>query len=172
MKIGFICPNLPGHINPMTTLARQLQARDHDVLFLYSSNANGLPCIPENKRDDMNAVRPEISKVEGYDALAFYCGIAAKETEAILKSLPRMLEKTGVEALVLDPIQFFVELAAMKSRIPYVTVAAALYLDFSGYTPLGIFDWPHETTPEALARNLEVATKAVRLCYTRHQVLC
>jgi hypothetical protein len=49
-----------------------------------------------------------------------------------------MLEKTGVEALVLDPIQFFVELAAMKLRIPYVTVATALYLDFSGYTPHGI----------------------------------
>ena len=124
-----------------------------------------MACIPGDKYDDMNANRPEISKLEGKDALAFYCGVAAKETEAIFKSLPRMLEQSGVEALVLDPIQFFVELAAMKSRIPYVTVATALYLDFSGYTPHGIFDWPHETTPEALARNLEAATKAARLYY-------
>jgi zeaxanthin glucosyltransferase len=165
MKIGFICPNLPGHINPMSALARQLQTRGHHVVFLYSSSANGLACIPGDKYDDMNANRPEISKLEGKDALAFYCGVAAKETEAIFKSLPRMLEQSGVEALVLDPIQFFVELAAMKSRIPYVTVATALYLDFSGYTPHGIFDWPHETTPEALARNLEAATKAARLYY-------
>src|SRR6202044_4211358 len=127
MKIGFICPNLPGHINPMSALARHLQARGHDVVFLYSSSANGLPCIPGDKRDDMNANRPEMSKLEGNEALAFYCGVAAKETEAIFKSLPRMLEKTGVEALVLDPIQFFVELAAMKLRIPYVTVANALF---------------------------------------------
>ena len=76
-----------------------------------------------------------------------------------------MLEKTGVEALVLDPIQFFVELAAMKLRIPYVTVATALYIDFSGYTPAGIFGWPHETTPDALARNLQAVTEAVRFCY-------
>jgi len=165
MKIGFICPNLPGHINPMSALARQLQARDHEVVFLYSPSANGLPCIQGEKRDDMSANRPEIAKLEGMSALEFYCGIAAKETEAIFRSLPRMLEKTGVEALVLDPIQFFVELAAMKSRIPYVTVATALYLDFSGYTPHGIFDWPHETTPEALARNLEAATKAAKLYY-------
>jgi len=165
MKIGFICPNLPGHVNPMTALARQLQARDHDVVFLYSSRANGLPCIPGDKRDDMNANRLEMSKLEGNDALALYCSIAAKETEAIFKSLPRMLEETGVEALVLDPIQFFVELAAMKMRIPYVTVATALYIDFSGYTPPGILGWRHETTPEALARNLEAATKAVRFCY-------
>jgi zeaxanthin glucosyltransferase len=165
MKIGFICPNLPGHINPMSALARHLQARGHDVVFLYSSSANGLPCIPGDKRDDMNANRPEMSKLEGNEALAFYCGVAAKETEAIFKSLPRMLEKTGVEALVLDPIQFFVELAAMKLRIPYVTVANALYIDFSGYTPAGIFGWAHETTPDALARNLQAVTQAVRFCY-------
>jgi len=165
MKIGFICPNLPGHINPMSALARHLQARGHEVVFLYSSSANGLPCIPGDKRDDLNANRPEISKLEGDEALAFYCGVAAQETEAIFKSLPRMLEKTGVEALVLDPIQFFVELAAMKSRIPYVTVANALYIDFSGYTPAGIFGWPHQTTANALARNLQAVTEAVRFCY-------
>jgi zeaxanthin glucosyltransferase len=167
MKIGFICPNLPGHVNPMSALARHLQARGHDVVFLYSSSANGLPCIPGDIRDDMNANRPEMSQLEGKEALAFYCGVAAKETEAIFKSLPRILGKTGVEALVLDPIQFFVELAAMKLRIPYVTVANALYIDFSGYTPAGIFGWPHETTPEALARNLQAVTEAVRFCYNQ-----
>jgi zeaxanthin glucosyltransferase len=165
MKIGFICPNLPGHINPMSALARHLRARGHDVVFLYLSSANGLPCIPGDKRDDLNANRPEMSQLEGNEALAFYCGVAAKETEAIFKSWPRMLEKTGVEALVLDPIQFFVELAAMKLRIPYVTVANALYIDFSGYTPAGIFGWPHENTPDALARNLQAVTEAVRFCY-------
>jgi Glycosyl transferases, related to UDP-glucuronosyltransferase len=35
MKLGFICPNVPGHLNPMTALGRQLQARNHDVVFLY-----------------------------------------------------------------------------------------------------------------------------------------
>jgi hypothetical protein len=32
MKVGFICINLPGHLNPMTALARQLQARNHEVV--------------------------------------------------------------------------------------------------------------------------------------------
>jgi hypothetical protein len=53
----------------------------------------------------------------------------------------------------------------MKLRIPYVTVANALYIDFSGYTPAGIFGWPHKTTPDALARNLQAVTAAVRFCY-------
>ncbi len=41
MKLGFICINIPGHLNPMTALARHLQARNHDVVFLYSSGAAG-----------------------------------------------------------------------------------------------------------------------------------
>jgi zeaxanthin glucosyltransferase len=165
MKIGFICPNLPGHVNPMTALARHLQARNHDVIFLYLSSANGLPCVPGDKEDDINANRPEMSKLEGQDAVQFYCGLAAKQTETIFKSLPKMVEKTGIEGLIIEPYQFFAELAAMKLLIPYLTVTTALYLDYSGYTPPGIFDWPHEATLDALVRNLEGIAKATRFCY-------
>jgi zeaxanthin glucosyltransferase len=165
MKIGFICPNIPGHLNPMTALARHLQARNHEVVFLYSPSANGLSCVPGEKNDDINANRPEMSKLEGDGALAFYCGVAAKETEVIFKSLQKMVESTGIEALIIDPIQFFVELAAMKLRIPYINVATALYLDYFGYTPLCAYDWPHETTPVALVRNREGIVKFARLTY-------
>jgi MGT family glycosyltransferase len=165
MKIGFICPNLPGHINPMTAMARHLQARNHEVVFLYSESANGLPCFLGDKDDDMNANRPEMSKLEGEEAVAFYCAVAAKETEMILTSLPKMVETTGIEGLIIDPIQFFAELGAMKLGIPYITVATALYLDYFGYTPLCCYDWPHETTPEALGRNQEGIVKFARLVY-------
>jgi len=47
MKLGFICLNVPGHLNPMTALARQLQARGHDVVFLYSSGAAGILAGPK-----------------------------------------------------------------------------------------------------------------------------
>ena len=36
MKLGLICPDLLGHLNPMSALARQLRARNHKVVFLYS----------------------------------------------------------------------------------------------------------------------------------------
>ena len=31
--IGTICPNVPGHLNPLTTLCRELQRRGHRVIF-------------------------------------------------------------------------------------------------------------------------------------------
>jgi zeaxanthin glucosyltransferase len=70
MKLGFICPNLPGHLNPMTALARELQARGHDVLFLYSSDAAGLPFIPDPEKDHVNENRGQTSKMQGEDAKA------------------------------------------------------------------------------------------------------
>jgi MGT family glycosyltransferase len=166
MKIGFICLNLPGHLNPMTALARQLQTRGHAVVFLYLPTAHGLPCISgDDKRDEANATRPEVSKLSGWEALKFYVPVLAKETERILKSLPQMVKTNGIDALVLDPIQFFAELGAMKLGIPYVSVGVALYLDYLGHTPLCCYDWPHETTPEALARNRKGVSQFTKLAY-------
>jgi zeaxanthin glucosyltransferase len=39
MKIGFLSLPLTGHLNPMTALARKLQSRGHEVVFI------GLPDI-------------------------------------------------------------------------------------------------------------------------------
>ena len=67
MKLGFICLNVPGRLNPMTALARHLQLRNHEVVFLYSSGASGLPSVPSDEKDQVNEHRPEVSKMEDTD---------------------------------------------------------------------------------------------------------
>ena len=85
MKLGFICPNLPGHLNPMSALARQLRARNHKVVFLYSSGAPaGLPFVPAPEQDHINENRPEVSKMEGQDALQFTVRNVLAQTETIM----------------------------------------------------------------------------------------
>src|SRR5438034_9884032 len=37
--IGTICPRIPGHLNPMTTLCRELQRRGHRVIFYQAPMA-------------------------------------------------------------------------------------------------------------------------------------
>jgi zeaxanthin glucosyltransferase len=163
MKLGFICLNVPGHLNPMTTLARQLQARGHDVIFLYSSGAAGLPFVPGPEKEPFSESTPEVSKMHGDDALEFGCRLALDQTETILESLPAMVEPNDIDALVLDTVQFYAELGAMQLGVPYIHVSGALHLDYTGYTPLGIYGWPHRTTPQALARNREGVTKFAKL---------
>jgi zeaxanthin glucosyltransferase len=163
MKLGFICLNLPGHLNPMSAFARHLQARNHEVVFLYSSSANGLPCVPGSIRDPFNENRPEVSKLQGEDALAFSLGLVVQRTEAMLASMPDLLEATGVDALIIDPIQFYAELVPMKLGMPYIHAAVAMHCDYSGYTPFSIYGDPHQTTPEAIARNRQGVVKFAKM---------
>ena len=163
MKLGFICIGLPGHLNPMTALARQLQARNHEVVFLYSSGAAGLPFVPGPEKDHINENRPEASKKQGEDALQFSVRSVFAQTEAILKSLPAIVKANGIDALIIDTVQFYAELGAMQLGMPYVHVANGLHWDYSGYTPLCLYGWPHETTPAALARNREGVAKWANL---------
>jgi MGT family glycosyltransferase len=163
MKLGFICPNSPGHLNPLTTLARYLQARNHEVVFLYSSGAAGLPFIPGPENDPLRENLPEMSKLHGDEAVKFSLRVLMAQTETILKSLPAMVKANGIDALVLDTVQFYAELGPMQLGMPYIQVAAAAHFDFSGYTPLCLYGWPHQTTPAALARNREGVSNFVAL---------
>jgi zeaxanthin glucosyltransferase len=75
--------------------------------------------------------------------------------KAGLEHLPEKLADTGVEALVLDTVYFFLELVPIRLGMPYAHIWNVLHLDFSGATPNSLFSWPHKTTAEALARNVE-----------------
>ena len=147
----------------MTALARQLQARNHEVVFLYSSGAAGLPVVPAPEKDHINENRSEVSKMQGQDALQFSVRTVLAQTEAILKSLPSVVQANGIDALIIDTVQFYAELGAIQLGMPYVHVANGLHWDYSGYTPLCLYGWPHETTPAALARNREGVAKWANL---------
>ena len=61
VKIAFISPPIPGHLNPMTTLARELQSRNHDAVFISlpdgerSARAAGLTFSPVPPRSSQPA---------------------------------------------------------------------------------------------------------------------
>jgi zeaxanthin glucosyltransferase len=193
MKLGFICINAQGHLNPMTALARQLQSRNHEVVFLYSSDAAGLPVFPDEQQPapsalsqplpedgykgssqqywtenvpEQNSIEKtiaEISKMQGEDALQFGIKAAMGFSESVLKSLPAVVAKTGVDALLIDSAYFYAELGAIQLGIPYIHVAAAMYHDYSGFTPLSHYGWPHENTAQAIARNREGVARFARI---------
>jgi MGT family glycosyltransferase len=74
---------------------------------------------------------------------------------ASLERLPAKIEETGVDALVIDSVYMFLEVVPMHLGLPYVQVWNVLHFDSSGSTPLSLYSWPHETSPEAQARNVE-----------------
>jgi UDP:flavonoid glycosyltransferase YjiC (YdhE family) len=95
MKLGFICPSLPGHLNPLTALARHLQARNHEVVFLYASGAAGLPFILGPEKDQFRENLPEVSRLQGDDAVKFSLRMLMTQTETILSHYQQWWNLTG-----------------------------------------------------------------------------
>lgn len=168
MKIGFLCAPLIGHLNPMTTLARKLQSRGSEVVFLGVPDVEPIAraanlkffafCEEEYPLGSAAKVYGPVAHMHGIDVVRYTAqNVTPGFTKATLEHLPAALAETGVDALLIDTIYRFTELVPISLGMPYVHIINILPIDRSGVTPAGFFSWPHETTPEALARNKEGA---------------
>src|SRR5260370_24085668 len=118
MKFAFVSVPVTGHLNPMTALARKLQSRGNEVVFV------GLPDVePIVRAANLNFVPfcekeyPVGSVAKGYAPLAKLHGLAVVEHSAreihpvrcksTLEHLPEKLAETVVQALVIVTVHFF-----------------------------------------------------------------
>ena len=164
MKLGFVCLPLSGHLLPMTALMRKVRARGHEVVHVGVPDMEGiirdadLPFLPYGAklfpRGSMPALWEPIGQMHGLEVLRYAAAsIFPPLLDAALKELPDLLVHHEMDGLVVDMAQYCVQLAAMSVGVPFVQAALALRRDPTGTTPPLVFSWPHETTPEALARN-------------------
>src|SRR5262249_16814337 len=152
MKIGFVSLPVVGHLNPMTALARRLQSRGHEIVFIGVpdvepfAHAAGLKFVPfcENEYAVGSISRPyaPVSSLHGLEVTRWSIreGLTGLFTAAS-KHLPGKLAETGVEALVIDTIHAFLELVPMSLGMPYAQVWNVLHTDLSGETPPCFFSW-------------------------------
>jgi hypothetical protein len=98
---------------------RDAHAKVEKVVFLYSSGAAGLPFVPCDEKDQVKENIPEVSKMQGEDAWQFGARLLLAQTESIFKSLPAVVQTNGVDALVIDTVQFYAELGAIQLGVPY-----------------------------------------------------
>jgi zeaxanthin glucosyltransferase len=166
MKIGFVSLPASGHLNPMTALARKIQARGNEVVFIgfpeteatiRAANLGFVPfCENEYPMGSVAKALGGVAKLQGLDVVRNTCGdVFPGLLQAALQDLPEKIAETGVEALVLDALYFFLELVPIRLGVPYVHIWTAHHFDFSGATPAALFSWPYETTPQAIDRNVE-----------------
>src|SRR5215475_3307906 len=171
MRTGFLSLPVPGHLNPMTALARQLQSLGHDVVFISLADvapfveAAGLPFVPCSEAaypaGSLGKLVRRLSELSGEDALHFTVNSMMKGyTASLFESLPDTLSKAGVDGMVLDQYQPYVELIPMQMRMPFVHVSNALHVDYTARTPICFVDWPYQTGVDAMARNIEAVRRA------------
>ena len=165
MRVAFLSLPVPGHLNPMTALARKYQERGHAVVFLSLPDvapfvqAAQLPFVPCSEdaypKGSVGPYLQHLSRLSGAEALNYTVNEMMKgTTEALFQSLPKTLRKAGADAIVLDQYQPYVELIPKHLGMPYVHVSNALHVDYSGRSPL-CFYGRRPTGSDETARNLE-----------------
>jgi zeaxanthin glucosyltransferase len=173
MRIGFISFAVPGHFNPMSAVARQFQSRDHDVVVFSLpmieplARAANLPFIPYGEKefstDKAGEILGTLSRLKGDEGLQFTVDAIAKIAEVRWRELPKLLPANGIDALVLDDCDFYGEVVPVYLGMPYAILSNALHFDYSGHTPLCVYGWGHENTPEAVKRNRQGVSKFTQM---------
>jgi len=166
MKIGFVSMPFSGHLNPMTALARKLQSRGNEVVFFGVpdvepfARAAGLDFVPYGEAEfpvgSIDKFYGSVATMRGFEVVRHTCmDLNPHLTRVTFDYLDEKITTTGVEALVIDTIHFFIELVPLSMSIPYVHIWNVLHLDFSGATPPSLFSSPLDTSPEGINRNVE-----------------
>ncbi len=164
MKIGFVSMPLSGHLNPMTALARKLRSRGNEVVFFGVpdvepfARAAGLDFVPYGEAEypvgSIDKVYSSVATMRGFEVVRHSCmDLNPDLTRVAFEYLAEKLTTTGVEALVIDTVHFFIELVPLSMSIPYMHIWNVLHLDFSGATPPSLFNGSLDTSPEGLNRN-------------------
>lgn len=162
--IGLICPEVSGHLNPMTTLGRELKRRGYEVSLVAKpdgrgkAEAAGLGYIgcgeAEFPAGRMAEITTRLGEMSGGEALRFMVEFFRQSAAVLLRDAPERLRAAGVDALLIDQTSQGASIAHQLD-IPYVTVCCALALNAEPDVPPYSTPWPYDPTPEGRERNAQ-----------------
>jgi zeaxanthin glucosyltransferase len=133
---GIICPAAAGHLNPMTTLGYELKQRGHRVTVLAIADAQpkvlaaglefqaiGLSDFPPGSTKELYT---ELGNLSGFKALQYTIQWIANTAAKYLQDAPEMIEKAGIEALLVDQASSEGGTVAEYLKLPFISIASAL----------------------------------------------
>jgi len=149
--VGVICPNTPGHLNPMTALGDALRRRGHRVTFFLlgdspgSVTSAGFEVVPLGGSvfppDEYRAGFERLGALDGRAALKHTIAMGARAAEAILDVGPSAVAGTGVTALLVDQSSLPGGTVALELGLPFATVCNALLLHPDPAVPPYFTSW-------------------------------
>lgn len=163
MKLGFFCPEVPGHLNPMTTLARELASRGHEAVIVGASRGEkivrqaGLPFHPLAANDPRNEVLEEafraLATASGMTAVARTGKIYEIHTQMTRADVPRSLDQLQLDGLVIDQMSPVAAFEADRRQLPYAVVCNALPVHWDEAIPPPPLAWDFRTDWLGRTRN-------------------
>jgi MGT family glycosyltransferase len=186
MHIGLACPELSGHLNPMTTLGRELVQRGHRVTIVARPDAEakaaaaglGFAAIGADRfpRGSIAAQAQALGGLTARHALRFTIDMMRAAAEVTLRDLPDVCREIGIEGLLVDQVNPAAGTVAEIEGLPFVKVANALALNRDPGCPPAVLSWRYRPGPLGRLRNaggnwfLHRVTAPVRDAINAHRV--
>ncbi len=186
MHIGLACPELSGHLNPMTTLGRELARRGHRVTVVARPDGEakafaaglGFAAIgaTEFPRGAIAAQSAALGGMTAGKALRYTIDMMRLAAEVTLRDLPAVCREIGIEGLLVDQVNPAAGTVAEIEGLPFVKVANALALNRDPACPPAVLPWRYRPGPLGRLRNaagnwfLHRVTAPVRDAINAHRV--
>jgi zeaxanthin glucosyltransferase len=161
--LGLICPELSGHLNPMTTLGRELQRRGHDVTVVARADGRakarqaGLGFVVIGEREfPTGAIGEEsaqLGRLNGLKAVRFTAGMLQRVAATLLREAPDAIRAAKIDALLVDQVAPAGNSVAEVLGVPGVTVCNALAINLDPTLPPAVMPWRFEEGLFARMRN-------------------
>jgi len=149
--IGTLCPNIPGHLNPLTTLCRELQKRGHRVIFYQTplaaekirSRGFDVRCFGAKELPPEENLKSQqiLATVSGYKALSHTRDRIIHGIGLMIRQVPAMLREDRVELMLVDQISMGGGTASELAGVPFLTICDALMINSDDLVPPFFTNW-------------------------------
>ncbi|MET0419428.1 MAG: glycosyltransferase [Actinoplanes sp.] len=173
--IGLVVPDYTGQLSPMATLGRELLRRGHRVTLVSLPDAGTksftarFTFAPIGEREfpvgSLARFSEEQGQLTGLAAIRFIVRGYVREVEVLLRDLPVLVEKHGIDALLVDQVYGAGNTVAEHLDIPVVNVCNALALNTEPGVPPFMTAWPYHPSLLARVRNMvgdQVIARVIR----------
>jgi MGT family glycosyltransferase len=161
---GFLSYPAPGHLYPLTALARRLQQRGHKVTYFQVADAEpfiraaGLPYHQIGAADHppgtLRQIVEPLGRLKGIAGIRYTVQeMVCRDAAMVLRDAPAAVRAAGVDALVVDQAELAGGSVAEHLGLPFVTAIATLPINLDDSVPFVGFPWGHRTSLLARLRN-------------------
>jgi zeaxanthin glucosyltransferase len=162
MRIALYCPDMTGHLNPMTTLGRELARRGHGVVLFGLPPARafavraGLDYVGIGESEYLTSIAPgriRLAELTGLTAMNFTGRLLADIERIALRVLPDAFRAREIEAVVTDQVSAAGGCVAEALGLPLALACNALCLLQEPGVPPPVLSWAYRRGALARLRN-------------------
>ena len=160
---GIICPAASSHLNLMTTLGYELKQRGHRVTVLGIEDAQpkvlaaGLEFQVIGKSDFPKGTTKDLfnklGHLRGFKAFQYTIDKMINVAKIFLRDAPEVIKAAGIDLLLVDQASPEGRTIAEYLDIPFVTVCAAVILNWEISVPPFISSWNYDPSWWGIIRN-------------------